>query len=75
MLVYIKESLKNDVLVNISDDDIPINLTSFFEEEKRDEALRRKEKQEAHLYMSVEVGAFPLLSSRRITILHSGSDR
>jgi len=54
MLVYIKESQKDDVLTNIIDDDIPINLTSFFEEEKREEALRRKEKQEAHLYMSVE---------------------
>ena len=55
MLVYIKESLKEDVLINIVDDDIPLNLTSFFEEEKKEEALRRKEKQEAHLYMSVEV--------------------
>ena len=55
MLVYIKETQKDDVLTNIIDDDIPLNLTSFFEEEKREEALRRKEKQEAHLYMSVEV--------------------
>ena len=60
MLVYIKESQKDDVLTNIIDDDIPINLTSFFEEEKREEALRRKEKQEAHLYMSVEVSYLSL---------------
>ena len=38
MLVYIKESQKENVLTNINDDDIPLNLTSFFEEEKREEA-------------------------------------
>lgn len=62
MLVYIKESLKEDVLISIVDDDIPLNLTSFFEEEKKEEALRRKEKQEAHLYMSVEVTLVRMLA-------------
>ena len=54
MLVYIKQSQKDEVLVKITDDDIPHNLKAFFEDEKKEEALRRKEKQEAHLYMNVE---------------------
>ena len=42
-------------LGSIVNEDIPPNLTTFFEQEKAEEALRRKEKQEAHLYMTVEV--------------------
>lgn len=54
MLVYIKEGQQSFVLGNIVNEDIPPNLTTFFEQEKAEEALRRKEKQEAHLYMTVE---------------------
>ena len=49
MLVYIRE----DAMETVSDDDIPEHLKERFTEEKRQEALRRKERSEAHLYMTI----------------------
>jgi len=54
MLVYIRESLKK-VLADCTENDIPDSLHHRFQEEKKLEAQRRKEKSEAHLYMQVQV--------------------
>lgn len=40
----------------MTDVDIPQQLVERLQEEKRVEAQKRKERQEAHLYMQVQVG-------------------
>ena len=51
MLVYIRE----DALETVTENDIPEQLEERLQEEKRQEAIRRKERNEAHLYMNVNV--------------------
>jgi len=55
MLVYIQQSRLADILGQVNQTDIPDAITERLQEEKRIEAIRRKEKNEAHLYMSVKV--------------------
>lgn len=55
MLVYIRESALCSVLEEVAEDDIPSELTQRLQEEKRLEVIRRKERNEAHLYMGVHV--------------------
>ena len=55
MLVYIQQSRMTDILSSVSQTDIPDTCQERLQEEKRIEAIRRKEKNEAHLYMSVKV--------------------
>jgi len=55
MLVYIRENVLNKVLGTIAENDIPESLNQRLQEEKHLEALRRKERAEAHLYMIVQV--------------------
>lgn len=58
-----------EVLQPVTDMDIPQQLVERLQEEKRVEAQKRKERQEAHLYMQVQVrGEFLSLSS----VLSSG---
>lgn len=45
-----------EVLQPMTDVDIPQQLVERLQEEKRVEAQKRKERQEAHLYMQVQVG-------------------
>ncbi|XP_015785155.1 ubiquitin carboxyl-terminal hydrolase 7 [Tetranychus urticae] len=51
MLVYIADD--SDVLEPVTEEDIPEQLIERLQEEKRQENLRRKERNEAHLYMSI----------------------
>lgn len=44
-----------EVLQPMTDVDIPQQLVERLQEEKRVEAQKRKERQEAHLYMQVQV--------------------
>ncbi|KAJ8318152.1 hypothetical protein KUTeg_003243 [Tegillarca granosa] len=52
MLVYIRET---DILTNVLESHIPPTLVERLAEERRLEAQKRKERTEAHLYMSVQV--------------------
>ncbi|XP_062508101.1 ubiquitin carboxyl-terminal hydrolase 7-like isoform X2 [Corticium candelabrum] len=55
MLVYIKDSCMQEILARVSDLDIPSSLKERFAKEKHQEEQRRKERREAHLYVSIEV--------------------
>lgn len=55
MLVYIRDSELHNVLQEVTDADIPSELADRLAEEKRMEQVRRKERSEAHLYMSINV--------------------
>lgn len=55
MLVYIRDSEMKDILEDVDENSIPDTLVERLQEEKRLEAQRRKERQEAHLYMTVDV--------------------
>lgn len=54
-LVYIRDSAINDVLQPVLESDIPSSLVDRLQEEKKQEAIRRKERSEAHLYMTIQV--------------------
>ena len=45
----------DEVLQTVMEDDIPEQLIERLQEEKRQEALRRKERNEAHLFMNINV--------------------
>ncbi|XP_077294716.1 ubiquitin-specific protease 7 isoform X2 [Arctopsyche grandis] len=55
MLVYIRDSQLKTVLQECTQADIPSELVERLAEEKRIETIRRKERTEAHLYMTVNV--------------------
>lgn len=55
MLVYLRESTINECLNNVNESEIPESLVDRLVEERRIEAQKRKERTEAHLYMSVHV--------------------
>ncbi|XP_022916946.1 ubiquitin carboxyl-terminal hydrolase 7 isoform X1 [Onthophagus taurus] len=55
MLVYIRDSELHNVLKEVSEADIPSELADRLAEEKRMEQVRRKERSEAHLYMTINV--------------------
>lgn len=55
MLVYVQQSKLSEILSVVTQADIPDTCQERLQEEKRIEAIRRKEKNEAHLYMSVKV--------------------
>lgn len=55
MLVYIRDSELQKVLQNVDESDIPEQLVERLQEEFRQEAQRRRERNEAHLYMDLNV--------------------
>jgi len=55
MLVYIRKNNIKDVLCPVTDNDIPEQLMLRLTEERKLEAYRRKERSEAHYYMSVNI--------------------
>lgn len=55
MLVYIRDSVKNDILQNVSKNDIPALLHERFMEEKRVEAVKKKERSEAPNFMQLNL--------------------
>lgn len=55
MLVYVRDGSLADVLQPVTEQDIPEQLVERLQEERRQEGLRRKERNEAHLYMNVQV--------------------
>jgi ubiquitin carboxyl-terminal hydrolase 7 len=55
MLVYVRDSQKDIVLSDITKAEIPQALQDRLAEEKRLEALRKKERNEAHLYMQLNL--------------------
>ncbi|XP_031555902.1 ubiquitin carboxyl-terminal hydrolase 7-like, partial [Actinia tenebrosa] len=55
MLVYIRDCTMNDILQEVVEEDISDSLIQRLQEEKKLEVQRRKERTEAHLYITVEV--------------------
>jgi ubiquitin carboxyl-terminal hydrolase 7 len=55
MLVYIRQSRLDEVLVPVAQDDTPPHLQKRLEEEATLKEARRKEREEAHLYLNVRV--------------------
>lgn len=55
MLVYIRESEMNTILAEVKEEDIPAHLGQRLADEKAKEERDRKEREEAHLYMTVKV--------------------
>jgi len=63
ILTCVSPRVPGEVLLPMSDVDIPQQLMERLQEEKRVEAQKRKERQEAHLYMQVQVGSWDCLFS------------
>ena len=55
MLVYIRKSRVDDVLFEVKESDIPEHLERRLNEEKAELERKRKEREEAHLYLTVHV--------------------
>jgi ubiquitin carboxyl-terminal hydrolase 7 len=55
MLVYLRDTDITELLAKIPDSDIPVHLKGRFDAEEQAEELKKKEKAEAHLYMTLRV--------------------
>lgn len=68
---WFTSDVTGEVLQPLTDVDIPPQLVERLQEEKRVEAQKRKERQEAHLYMQVQVGSGELFSVQAGSSLQS----
>ena len=50
-----RKSQINEVLCPVTEEDIPNELTERLQEEKKIEMVKRREKNEAHLYMTLRI--------------------
>ena len=55
MLVYIRKSKLDQVFVDVGDSDIPSHIETRILEEQADLARRKKEREEAHLYLIIGI--------------------
>jgi ubiquitin carboxyl-terminal hydrolase 7 len=55
MLVYVQQNKISDVLCPVLERDIPIHLRKRFENEKEEELLRRREREQATLFCDVNL--------------------
>ncbi|KAL9592959.1 MAG: hypothetical protein Q9179_006218 [Wetmoreana sp. 5 TL-2023] len=55
MLVYIRKSREKDILVDVGEVDSPTHLARQLNEERAALEKRRKDREEAHLYLSISV--------------------
>lgn len=55
MLVYIRKSKIDDVLLPIAESDVPSHIEKRLAEDRAEMARRKKERDEAHLYMNVGI--------------------
>ncbi|KAI9933251.1 hypothetical protein MW887_007724 [Aspergillus wentii] len=55
MLVYVRKTRLDDVLLPITQDDVPSHIEKRLVEERVEAARRKKEREEAHLYINVGV--------------------
>ena len=75
MLVYIRDSGLRSVLQDTTERDIPRELVARLSEERRLEALKRKERNEAHLYMTVQLVTEDNFQGKRILKIGRDSSR
>ncbi|KAM5441568.1 ubiquitin-specific protease ubp15 [Microsporum ferrugineum] len=55
MLVYIRKSKINDVLISVGNDDVPFHVAKQVDEERAETIRKKKEREEQHLYMNIAV--------------------
>ncbi|KAJ5832000.1 hypothetical protein N7474_000311 [Penicillium riverlandense] len=55
MLVYIRKSRQDDVLLPITKDDVPSHIETRLAEDRAEMLRRKKEREEAHLYTNVGI--------------------
>jgi ubiquitin carboxyl-terminal hydrolase 7 len=74
MIVYVKQDAVQDVLRPLGNDDIPSHLQQRFKIEEEEEDLRRKEKAEAHLKLTLKVATWKHLQKHDDVDLHDWQD-
>ncbi|KAJ5104666.1 hypothetical protein NUU61_002013 [Penicillium alfredii] len=55
MLVYVRKTRQDDVLLPITENDVPSHIEQRLAEDRAEMLRRKKEREEAHLYMNVGV--------------------
>ncbi|GMT36088.1 hypothetical protein PFISCL1PPCAC_27385, partial [Pristionchus fissidentatus] len=65
MLVYVRKDSVDEVLCEVTDDDIPRHLKERFENDRQEEEKRKKDKQDAHLYLDLYFITDDILESHR----------
>lgn len=54
MLVYVRETRIDEILMPVTDADIPIHVSKRIEAELEEEARKKKEREEAHLFLHIK---------------------